>query len=85
MTELLDIPHDSEKLREILSEKRYLLSQDIIDEYLRLEKDDAYFGMSQQPGQTGSLVLDLKNMQDIAQSQFSKLKSEYQKETGYEL
>src|SRR5690348_10508267 len=46
LVHLLEIPSDSHILRQIFAEKSHLLSENIVNEYLRLEREDSFFALS---------------------------------------
>ena len=83
-THLFEVPEDSTIFRKFFSEKRYLLPEDIVNEYLKIEANDTYFGLSDK-GKQSALILDLSNMQNLAESKFVNLKKEYEDLTGYKL
>ena len=81
------MPEDSERLRNIFSEKRFLLSEQVVKEYLKMEKDDEYFALSPKEGKEKErpILADLAKMQELAEEHFVSLKDEYKKLTNYEL
>src|SRR3989442_12969470 len=42
-THLFSVPDDSDKLREIFRTKRHLFSTNIVEQYLKIERDDTFF------------------------------------------
>jgi hypothetical protein len=84
-THLLEVPKDSENLRSLIMVKRYLLSEKIVDEYLKMEKGDTYFALTPKEGKSSTLLINLREMQDIVEYHFISLKDDYKKLTGYEL
>ena len=83
---LLEIPYDADKFRQIFSDKRYLLSDKIVAEYLKVEKEDQYFALSRKPKENQtSLLCNLTDMQKYVEEGYSNLRTKFKDLTGYEL
>ncbi len=84
-THLLETPKDADNLRKVFSEKRFLLSEEIVKEYLKMEKDDAYFGLSPKEGKESPILANLSRMQELAELHYVNLKDDFKEMTDYEL
>ncbi len=79
---LLENPFDADSLQEIFQNSRYMLSKELVGEWLKFVREDEYFAVfdAKKKG-SGLLTVDLKDMQQIVKEEFKKIKSDYEKIT----
>jgi hypothetical protein len=81
----LELPFDADKLDEIFEKSRYLLSEDLISEYMKYVKQDTYHNIFQARRGVGSQValVDLKAMQSASEKEFGLLNKKYKELMGF--
>lgn len=80
----LEVPFDADKLDKIFEKARYLLSDDLITRYTEYINQDTYHSIFQARIGIGSdvVMVDLKDMQSLAEKEFGLLKEKYKILTG---
>jgi hypothetical protein len=85
-THHLDSPLDDNKLNEIFEKSRYLLSKELAKEYLKFVKEKKTYNSYKGDEKIGSnTYCNLIEMQKIAENEYVKVKTEYEKITSYKL
>jgi hypothetical protein len=81
----LDLPFDADKLDEIFEKSRYLLSEELISEYMRYVMQDTYHNIYQARRGVGSQValVDLREMQSTSEREFGLLNKKYKELMGF--
>lgn len=75
---LLQFPTDLDRIKEIFEKSRYLLSKELVDEYLDLIRKDEYFqdSTSRKDEKPSEIFCALSKMEEIAKRKFEELKSQ---------
>jgi hypothetical protein len=80
----MEVPFDADNLDKIFERSRHLLSDDLITKYMAFIKQDTYHRIFSARKGTGPdiVLLDLKDMQSVAETEFDSLKKKYKELTG---
>lgn len=78
------------EFQQIFQNNYYLFTSNLNDEYIKAIKSDTKFGLTTKPSKydyvtTSHFSLDLSTMQKLAEGDYEKLLTEYERLTGYEL
>lgn len=81
---LLQFPSDLDRIKEIFEKSRYLLSKELVDEYLDLVRKDEYFqdSTSRKEGKSSEVFCALSKMQEITKRKFEELEKKREKFTS---
>jgi hypothetical protein len=81
----LELPFDADKLDETFERSRYLLSEDLISEYMKYVEQDTYHNIFQARRGVGSQValVNLKQMQSTSEKEFGLLNKKYKELMGF--
>jgi hypothetical protein len=81
----MDLPFDADKLDEIFEKSRYLLSEDLINDYMKFVKQDTYHSIFQARKGGGPQVVlaDLKEMRSTSEKEFGLLNKKYKELMGF--
>lgn len=84
VTHSLSKPDGTTEFMNLFERNYHLFSNDLNKEYLKLVHDDKYFGLTDKPKGSQELFgVKLYPLQRLAEEQYSQLKEEYKKITGY--
>lgn len=83
---LMENPFDTDKFQEIFERSNYLLSHELRQEWIKAVREDEYFSMfdAKKKGHA-ALLVNFKQMHELAMKEFDTLKGEYKTLTGLDL